>query len=128
MSDRCYMQLTCRRQDKKRFEDLGFVAQCWANPDKTTFTVEMVDGEADWAHANELPKDVAYVGFNGPGGNFGDGVFACDGKVYAEVDTGHNGGFVVEWDESKGQPTAGSLRAVRSYLTIRARVLELFKT
>ncbi len=124
MSDRCYMELTCRRQDQKRFEALGFTAQDWKQ-DRPDLVV-MVEEEADYAHSGKLPTDIPYHGFNGSGGNFGQGSFACDGRTYAEVETGHGGGFVVDWDETRNRPSATSLKNIRRYLKIRDRVLKMF--
>jgi hypothetical protein len=118
------MEITCRRADQGRFEALGFTAQ-EANNATSPFVV-MVDEEANYGHSGNLPTDIPYHGFNGPGGNFGDGVCACDGQVYADVDTGHGGGFVVDWDEEKQQPTPRSLETIRRYLTTRKKVGEMF--
>ena len=126
MSDRCYMELTCRRQDVQKFEALGFVAQSWNNPDGKSPLILMVDEEANYAHSGDMPTDIPYHGFNGSGGNFGQGSFACDGKTYAEVETGHGGGFVVDWNEHQQRPSMRSLRSIRRYLKIRNRVLKLF--
>ena len=81
---------------------------------------------ANYAHSGNLPADIPYHGFNGNGGNFGDGVCACDGKEYAEVETGHGGGFVVDWDEPQQRPSTRSLKSIRRYLKIRDRVLQWF--
>lgn len=112
------MQITCRRQDQDRFTALGFTAQAWDNPEPNSALVVMVDEEANYAHSGELPRDIPYYGFHGPGGNYGDGVCACDGKQLAEQETGHEGGFVVEWDDVRQRPSRPSLRAVRRYLAV----------
>jgi hypothetical protein len=118
------MEITCRRADQGRFEALGFTAQ--ESDNSSSPFVVMVDEEANYGHSGNLPTDIPYHGFNGPGGNFGDGVCACDGRVYADVDTGHAGGFVVDWDEVNQQPTSRSLETIRRYLTTRKKVGELF--
>ena len=41
MGDRCYMSVTCRREDKARFEELGFHLEFDEN--KTTPVIEMID-------------------------------------------------------------------------------------
>ena len=126
MGDRCYMEITCRRQDQERFEALGFIAQKWNNPASDSPLVVMVDEEANYAHSGNLPTDIPYHGFNGPGGNYGDGVCACDGKEYAEVETGHEGGFVVDWDKARQGPEPHSLRCIRRYLKVRNKVRKMF--
>ena len=85
-----------------------------------------MDEEANYGHSGNLPTDIPYHGFNRPGGNFGDGVCACDGQVFADVDTGHAGGFVVDWDEPRNRPFARSLKAIRRYLKTRKLVTEMF--
>ena len=86
----------------------------------------MVDEEANYAHSGDLPTDILYHGFNGPGGNYGDGAVVCDGRCLAEVETGHDGGFVIVWDEARGHPTAESLRRIRRYVTVRKNAEALF--
>ncbi len=128
MGDRCYMQITCRRQDQDKFAALGFTAQDWDNPEPNSAVIVMVDEEANYAHASELPRDIPYYGFNGAGGNYGDGVCACDGKQLAEQETGHEGGFVVDWDDARNRPALKSLQAVRRYLAVYRKVQAMFAT
>ena len=125
MGDRCYMQVTCRRQDLKRFEELGFNLDFDESPDSPI--VEMVDEEANHAHYGKLPTDIPYHGQNGAAGNFGDGLCACDGKRFMDVQTGYGGGFVVDWDFKKQKPTSQSLNHIRRYIAIRDRVGKEFK-
>ena len=125
MSDRCYMEITCRKEDQGRFEALGFVAQDWKQ--ESPALVVMVDEEADYAHCGNLPTDIPYHGFNGPGGNFGLGTFACDGKSFAEVETGHGGGFVVDWNHGTHRPFPRSLKSIHRYLQVRHQVLAMFE-
>lgn len=126
MGDRCYMEITCRRKDSEEFESLGFTAHDWNNERADSSTVVMVDEEANYAHYDKMLTNVPYHGHNGRGDNYGDGVFACDGRRYAEVQAGYERGFVVEWDEKKQKPTPQSVRAVRRYLAVRNRVRTMF--
>ena len=58
MGDRCYMQLTCSVRDRAIFEELGFHVETeWGDSDFPN-CVEMVDYEANYAHTEDLPKDV----------------------------------------------------------------------
>lgn len=125
MGDRCYMHLTCRREDRELFEDIGFFLEYDQPPERPI--LEMVDEEANYAHCDEMPKNVAYYGYNGAGGNYGQSSFACDGRRYAEVETGYHGGFVVAWDAVRNRPTPESLRAVRRYSHVENKVQELFE-
>src|ERR1051325_8192342 len=98
MGDRCYMEVTCRRKDVKCFEDLGFAMQDWNNENPDSPTVVMVDEEANYAHSGRMPTNIPYHGHNGAGGCYGESAFACDGERFAEVEAGHDGGYVVAWD------------------------------
>ena len=122
MGDRCHMRITCRRQDQPLFEEIGFHLDFDQTPDSPL--IEMVDEEANYAHYDEMPTNLPYSGHNGAGGTYGECSFACDGRRYAEVETGFGSGFVVQWD--KNRPTTESLRAIRRYLAVQAKVQKMF--
>jgi hypothetical protein len=118
MGDRCYMSVTCRRQDRDRFEKLGFVLEFEQSPD--SLVIEMADQEANYALAGQLPTNIPYTAWNGAGSNYGDGKMACDGKQYAEV-SAHQDGFVLDWDYEKMRPEPKSVQRVRHYIAIYQR-------
>ena len=60
MGDRCYMELTCRKTDKTRFEEIGFTTQ--GESYEFPNCLEMVDYAANYAHAEDMPKDLVYFG------------------------------------------------------------------
>lgn len=120
MSDYCHMHIVCRRKDQDLFEGIGFRLDFERTPNSPV--IEMVDEQANHAHCDEMPTNVPYHGHNGNGDNYSDGLFACDGKRYAEVEAGYAGGFVVAWDTIKNQPNPRSLRIIRRYLSVRDRV------
>jgi len=124
MSDRCYMQVTCRRQDQTLFEELGFHLEFEQSSDSPI--VEIIDEAANYAHAEHLPTDIPFTAWHGAGDNYGDGRIACDGNHYAEVSANRDG-FVVRWDEAGNQPTPESLDGIRLYLAVHRTVQELFK-
>jgi hypothetical protein len=126
MGDRCYMHITCRRKDQELFEAIGFHIDLDHGPEKPV--IDMVDDEANYAHCDEMPKNVPYFGHNGHGDNYSDGIFACDGRCYTEVEAGYAGGFVVAWNTKTNQPDRKSLRAVRRYLSVRDKVRKMFET
>lgn len=126
MGDRCYMQVTCRRQDQPAFEALGFHLEFEESADCPI--IEMIDEEANYAHHGVLPAKVPFLASHGPGGNYGDGLIACDGQRYAEVEAGHDGGFVLHWDEKTNQPASESQAHVREYLAVHQTVQELFQS
>ena len=106
MSDRCYMEITCRKQDVARFEKLGFkildngnLEGCvladlglgTLNEDKDSGLVSMHDEQANYGHSGQLPTDIPYIGGHGPGGEYGPCRFACDGRKYMEVEASQDG-------------------------------------
>ena len=124
MGDRCYMQVTCRRQDIPEFEALGFHVEFEHSPDSPI--VELIDEEANYAHADQLPTDIPFTAWHGAGGNYGDGKIACDGNHYAEVSANQDG-FVVRFDDTTNQPTQESLDGIRHYLAVHKAVRDLFQ-
>jgi len=124
MGDRCYMSVTCRWQDKERFEELGF--QIEFGEDKNTPIIEMIDGEANYGHCDEMPTNIPYYGSYGAGANYGPGSMACDGKDYEDVSASSEG-FVVAWNFRSGLPTLKSILRIRRYVRLERRVKKLFK-
>lgn len=119
------MSVTCRRQDKARFEELGFLLEFESSPESPV--IEMVDEEANYAHANDMPTDIPYYGSNGAGDNYSAGDYACDGREYGEVETGQGSGFVVAWDYTTRQPTPQSLKNIREFIGIHQRAQQIIK-
>ena len=124
MSDRCYMQVTCRRQDRHRFEALGFHPEFTDTPTDGP-VVELIDAGADYGHANHLPTDVPFLASHDASGNFGARRIACDGRRTAEV-AATSEGFLVEWDATKNSPTTASLARIRRYFAVLRRAQRLF--
>jgi hypothetical protein len=118
------MQVTCRRQDRARFEALGFEAEFEESKDCPV--IELADSEANYAHYNDMPVDIPYHGANGSGGGYGPGLVACDGARFAEV-PGTQDGFVVRWDYETRQPAPRSLEEIRQYIEVRAAVGGMFR-
>ena len=114
MGDRCYMELTCRKKDKALFEELGFTAQ--GESYEFPNCLEMVDYEANYAHAEDMPKDLVYFGSHEGGDGYRPESFACDGTTYLEQATDGGGGFIVMFD-NEGDPEANSLADVKIFIT-----------
>lgn len=119
MSDRCYMKISCRRQDRHRFEALGFQPEFTDTPTDGP-VVELIDTGADYGHANRLPTDVPFLANHDATGSFGARRIACDGRRTVEVPATSEG-FVVEWDATKNSPTIASLVRIRRYLAVQQR-------
>ena len=111
MSDRCYMEVSCRRQGVARFEALGFRV---LDEDKVSGLVRMHDEQANYGHSGELPTDTPYIGEHGPGGEYGPCRFACDGKKYLEVEASQDGDPVVHVSEG-GKVDKRHLKQVMAY-------------
>ena len=114
MGDRCYMELTCRKTDKTRFEEIGFTAQVESY--EFPNCLEMVDYEANYAHAEDMPKDLVYFGSHEGGDGYRPESFACDGTTHLEQATDGGGGFIVMFD-NEGDPEANSLADVKTFIT-----------
>ena len=125
MGDRCYMSVTCRRQDQARFEALGF--QIGYGEDQNTSVIEMIDEEANYAHYDKLPTDIPYYGTWAAGSNYGPGSLVCDGVNYEEVPASSEG-FVLRWNYRFGLPKLKSILQVRRYLKLERKVQKLFKS
>lgn len=90
MGDRCYMKVYCLPQHAPLFEALGFLLDD-AGPDEDDGTVELIDEERNYGDTDELPKTVPFRGWHDEGGDYGGGVFACDGSGgFAIAETLHN--------------------------------------
>lgn len=124
MGDRCYMSVTCRRQDKERFEALGF--QIAYGEDKNTPIIEMIDEEANYGHCDEMPTDIPYYGSYSAGSNYDPGRMVCDGQDYEDVPAGSDG-YVVAWNYRSGLPRLKSILRIRRYISLERRVRKLFK-
>ena len=119
MSDRCYMQVTCRRQDRHRFEALGFHPEFTDTPTDGP-VVELIDPGADYGHACQLPTDLPFLASHDATAGFGARRIACDGRWTAEVPATSEG-FIIEWEVPKRRPIAASLARIRRYFAVLQR-------
>ena len=128
MGDRCFMEVWCLRENAPLFEELGFTEQpdaYWLRTDAQqtpdSAFVYMVDEEANYAHASNLPENVPYVAVFGSGSSYGPGEIVCDGERSVEVATGHEGGYVLNFDEA-GTPDPRDIEHIRDFLELKRRV------
>ena len=117
MSDRCYQELRCKKEHAPIFEKMGFTVRDEAY---APGVVELVDEEANYAHYNDMPNDIPYLGCHGAGGEYGPHAFACDGKGYVDAGMNSNGELVVRVSD-RGQPNRADLKRVREYTTCEKR-------
>ena len=142
MSDRCYVEVTCRKRDAARFEKLGFKVLDDGNlegcvladlglgtpsEDKDSGLVSMHDEQANYGHYGEMPKDIPYFGWHGPGGEYGPCRFACDGKKYLEVDASQDGEPVVHVSEG-GKVDKRHLKQVMAYQACLMRAMRALRS
>ena len=84
------MQITCAATDEPRFKALGFHVV-----EREGALVTLEDPEANYAHDGSLPIDIVYEGHHSPGGCFEGAQCACDGKEFALMPAGMDGGVIV---------------------------------
>ena len=119
MSDCCYMSLVGRREHQAVFEGMGFRLE----EERPDGTVYMIDEQAGYANDSDLRglagKEIPFYAENGPGGEYGDGRYACDGHRVVQVDCMHGGEPAVEVGED-GEPDADQMHAVHDYYSVLA--------
>lgn len=118
MSDYCYMTLSCLRKHMEHFIALGFHLDHYRKDDGEE-VVELIDEEASYGHANDLPRDIPFTAEHDAGCDYGAYLIACDGLRYAEVQ-GSRHGYTVIWDDESQAPNEDSVQAIRDYLAIHA--------
>jgi hypothetical protein len=148
MGDRCHMEIVCRREDAPLFEPEGFAIECGftlrhgrlhydsavsavsavvqLGQDEVNYAASVGDGKAGFG---DLPMRVPFFGTHGPGGDYGDGVFATLGRRLHYALALHNSAVpAVELDLSTGKLVERQLRAARRYLAtlvnVRALLIE----
>lgn len=127
MGDRCYMQITCRVQDKAKFEE-WFPESFEPNDDGT---IEMYSTEANYAYqidnetTGDLPNDVPFVGWHDAGGEYTAAVFASDGKGNVQYRRGHGNDYLIEFDEVLGLPNPMDVAGVGQFIAFEKEVRKL---
>lgn len=115
MGDRCYMTVWCRPQDVTRFTEIGFNLQ---EHTAGSFSEEMVDEEANYAHHGDMPADIPYHGWHASGGDYGPMDFACTGHEFDEWEAGHgNNGYV--FANEPGESNAAWIEEVARFHAFR---------
>jgi len=116
MGDRAYVRITCRREDAKRFQQLGFVE----DDSESDFTVSMVDDEANYAHYSALTElakaGVVFFGWHEAGCEYDAALFASGGSGdYREVLSTSNESLALVRVKPDGMIAEGDLKKVREY-------------
>ena len=136
MSDRCSMQIVCRREDAPSFEELGFGFESGLifkkgdlRPDAKvraeSSVVLLGQGEVNYAASvgdgkdgfGDLPRGLIYYGSHGSGSEYGEGVFATMGTtlVYARTLWGSNWP-AVEFNLTTGRLDRVGLKVAKKYV------------
>jgi len=93
------MSLVSRKEHQAVFEEIGFRIE-EERPDRSVY---MIDEQANYANDSGLRglagKGIPFHASNGPGGEYGEGCYACDGRRVVQVDCLQGGGPVVEVGE-----------------------------
>ncbi len=124
MGDRCYMHVTCRREDVAQFEELGFHLEFESSPE--SLVVEMADEEANYAHTDEMPTHIPYIAWNGKGSEYGECKLVCDGQEFIEAPATSDG-FVVAWDYRTNQPKPESVATIQQYIAVHQRAAKFLQ-
>jgi hypothetical protein len=89
LSDRCYQELTCRKQDAPLFEELGFHAEESLPEALPEGAVFLVDPEAGYAHGSALEelsqKGYVFFAHYSAGCEYDGGYMASDGESFHDV-------------------------------------------
>ncbi|MBI5486486.1 MAG: hypothetical protein HY905_04060 [Deltaproteobacteria bacterium] len=119
MSDCCFMGLVCRKEHRADFEEMGFRLE----EERPDGSVYMIDEQAGYANDSDLRglagKGIPFHAENGPGGEYGDGRYACDGHRVVQVDCIQGAGPAVEVGED-GEPDADQMHTVHDYYEVLA--------
>lgn len=127
MGDRCYMTVRCRKVDAHIFEELGFRddSDTQGRINETGIVV-LVDEQANYAHSGDLPTNIPWTGRSEAGGSYGAVEWACDGNALKETPSGHDGGFVVEWDAIENNPRQHDIDEIRAFIAVEKTALKMF--
>jgi uncharacterized protein (DUF779 family) len=133
MGDRCYMQITLRKQDleahKEEFEEL-FTESFEPSPDGS---VGIYDAEANYSYGvsdryfGQLPRGVPFYGGHGRGDNYRPSQFATDGVTIRCAETSSDDGdeFAIEFNQETGEPNPGEVQRVKEFIEFRNKVKAL---
>ena len=120
------MQIKCRKQDVKAFEECQHQFQVEDEGEKL---VLMYADEVNYGSTDELPDGVPYTGWHGAGGDYGEHEFACDGKdKYDDAEQGHgNDGYVIVFDDETGEPSQDNIQDVKDFILFRNQVQKMME-
>jgi len=125
---RTWMSVTCREQDRKVFEDMGFGAAFYDINETTEPApgiLYMTETESD-GHYEELQKlRVPFLASQDLSYEYDSLEWASDGKTTISV-VASKGGIPVVEVSSDGEPDRDQLKLVREFRTLEKKVQDLF--
>lgn len=127
MSDTCYLELTCRKQDEKRFEEPSEAYEGDGIPPgqvQINWHCANLAFGVGWEDEGTLPRDIPYTGSHSAGDNYDAAQFACDGKEFQLIDSNQEDNFVVRTDNN-GDPIQEEIDRIKEFVKFRNRVSKL---
>ena len=130
MGDRCYVEITVRRQDLAKWENLGYTDgdSELVNTGEVKSYVSMYDSERNYGvnhDTDDVVSGCPMFGSHSSGGDYGAYLFAWDGETFKQIETNHDGELLVKVNPSNGQPSEYDLAHVRSFLEFSRKVGQL---
>lgn len=132
MGDRCEMTVVCAPRDQHRFDGddhRGRVYDFEFVPSEGRYAeigaVEGTDPEVNYGNTEDLPHDVPFIGWHGPGSGYPAGVFACDGEEFVEWESLDGESPAIAWPD--GGPGPRTLETAGRYWEIQRRAVDLIR-
>jgi len=131
MSDSCYLSINVKNCDVKKFKQIFEPIQEYPadEENKCKRITIFIFYEANYGFYNELKSlaqsNIIFEGSHEAGGIYGSGEFACFGDGYYEIETGHEGGYVCDFD-SKGNILSSSATIIKEFFAIQKQIYAYF--
>ena len=126
MGDRCYLEITLRREDLSRFAphiDAAAEEKWWDNLDEEEGHPDVVTAsvyEANYAwydeRMNAAKADIPFYGYYAEGVEYGSYTFASWAGKLHEAPLSHEGDLVLAVDENLKPISAAARRQLRQYV------------
>ena len=126
MGDRCYLEITLRREDLCRFAphiDATPEEEWWDRLDEEedrpgVVTVSVYEANYAWydERMNAAKADIPFHGYHAEGGEYGSYAFASRAGKLHEAPLSHEGDLVLAVDENLKPISAKARRQLRQYV------------
>lgn len=131
MSDCCNFDMTILKRDKEKIDEIMFseVVRWSEENDNEDGTITLVEYEANYGYYDQCRRlakaGIVFSGFNGAGGGYGQGVFACYGGCLAEANAIEDGPVALV--NCNGSVDETSLKNAQDYYQTLEQVERYFK-